>query len=181
MSRNKRAPVWDLPVRVLHWSLVAGIAAAWATSADTGDAHAFLGYAVAAIVLARLVLGAVGGRYARFAQFVRGPGPVLAYLRMVLAGRAPRYIGHNPLGGWMVVLLLAAIGAACVSGWIATTDAFWGYALPVRIHVAAAWLVVALAALHVGGVVATSLAHRENLVRAMITGTKEPAGPGDIG
>lgn len=180
MSRSDRLPVWNLALRALHWSLVAGIAASWITSSSTSGAHEIIGYAVAAVVAARVLLGLAGGRYARFSQFVRPPRATLAYLRQVLARRAPRYIGHNPLGGWMVLALLAAVALSCLSGWIATTDAFWGYALPVQLHVAAAWTVVGLAALHVAGVILTSLEQRENLVRAMLTGKKDQPRPGDI-
>lgn len=180
MSRSNRLPVWNLALRGLHWSLVAGIAASWITSSSTSGAHETVGYAVAAVVAARVLLGFAGDRYARFAQFVHPPRATLAYLRQVLARRAPRYIGHNPLGGWMVLVLLAAVAVTCLSGWIATTDAFWGYALPVQIHLAAAWSVVALAALHVAGVILTSLEQRENLVRAMLTGKKDQPRPGDI-
>jgi cytochrome b len=102
------------------------------------------------------------------------------YLREVLGARAPRYLGHNPLGGWMVLALLSTLVLVTATGWIATTDAFWGYAWPVRIHVAIAWLLVLLVVLHLGGVVLTSWQHRENLVAAMLTGEKARAQPGDV-
>ncbi|TFW29152.1 cytochrome b/b6 domain-containing protein [Massilia horti] len=180
MSKNKRRAVWDLPVRSLHWLLVAGIAGAWITSSEIGEAHEYFGYAVVAIVAMRFALGFAGTRYARFSQFVRSPKQTLRYLSDVRAGRAPRYLGHNPLGGWMVVTLLLSIALVTLTGWVATTDAFWGYAWPVRIHVAIAWMLVLLIALHVSGVVLTSWQHRENLVGAMITGMKDNAQPGDI-
>jgi cytochrome b len=169
-----------LPVRCLHWLLVASVAGAWFTSSQTGPAHEYAGYAAAAIVALRLAWGFIGSRYARFAQFVRPAGQTLRYLREVAGARAPRYLGHNPLGGWMVVALLLSLGLVTATGWIATTDAFWGYAWPVRIHVAVAWLLVLLIVLHVSGVVLTSLQHRENLVGAMFTGKKDTAQPGDI-
>jgi cytochrome b len=179
VSKNKQ-PVWDLLVRCLHWLLVASVAATWITSSQTGPAHEVLGYAVAAIVALRLAWGCWGSRYARFAQFVRPPGQALRYLRAVTGARAPRYLGHNPLGGWMVVALLLSLAFVTATGWIATTDAFWGYAWPVLIHVALAWLLVLLIGLHVAGVALTSWQHRENLVAAMFTGEKERAQPGDI-
>lgn len=180
MSKSKRLAVWDLAVRCLHWLLVASVAGAWITSSDTGPVHEYFGYAAAAIISVRIVLGFMGSRYARFSQFVRPPRPTLRYLRDVCAARAPRYIGHNPLGGWMVVILLSALALVSVTGWLATTDAFWGYAWPVRIHVVIAWTLVVLIALHVAGVVLTSWQHRENLVAAMVTGVKDDAQPGDI-
>ena len=166
-------------MRCLHWLLAGSIAAAWLTGSRIGPAHEYIGYAALAIVLARLAWGAAGNRYARFAQFVRPPAPTLRYLRAVLAGRAARHLGHNPLGGWMVVALLTCVGLLALSGWIATTDLLWGYAWPVRLHAALAWLLVALIALHLAGVLLTSWQHRENLVAAMITGDKAAPGAGD--
>jgi cytochrome b len=180
VSKNNRLVVWDLPVRCLHWMLVASVALAWATSSQTGVAHEYIGYAAATIVLTRLVWGFKGHRYARFAQFVRPPTPTLQYLREVAGARAARYLGHNPLGGWMVVALLACLVFITVTGWIATTDMFWGYAWPVRLHSAIAWLLVLLIILHVAGILLTSFQHRENLVAAMFTGKKDKPQPGDI-
>jgi cytochrome b len=176
--KNKQR-VWDAPVRVLHWLLAASIAAAWLTSDSTGRAHEYIGYAAAAVVLARLGWGRLGNRYARFSQFVRAPAALWQYLRAVLAGRAARHLGHNPLGGAMVVALLACVGGVAFSGWLTTTDLLWGYAWPVRVHQALAWLLVGLIVLHVAGVLLTSWQHRENLVAAMITGDKAAPGAGD--
>lgn len=180
MSKNKRVQVWSLPVRCLHWMLVAGVVAAWATSSRTGSAHEYIGYGVAAIVVLRIVMGLSGGRYARFSQFIRGPRQTLTYLMDVLRSRAPRHLGHNPLGGWMVMALLAILASVTLTGWIATTDEFWGYAWPVRLHVACAWTLVLLVVLHVSGVLITSRQHSEDLVAAMVTGSKDRPQPGDI-
>jgi cytochrome b len=180
VSKTNRQAIWDLPVRCLHWLLVASVAAAWVTSSQTGVAHEYIGYAAATIVLARLAWGFMGNRYARFAQFVRPPAPTLRYLRDVARARAARHIGHNPLGGWMVLALLACLACVSLTGWIATTDMYWGYAWPVRLHTASAWLLVGLVTLHVAGVVLTSLQHRENLVAAMFSGKKRKGEPGDI-
>ena len=166
-------------MRLLHWLLVASIGAAWLTSSSLGAAHERLGYGAGAIVLARLAWGFCGSRHARFAQFVRPVALTLHYLRAVVGGRAARHLGHNPLGGWMVVALLICVAVLVVSGWSTTTDLLWGYAWPVQLHVACAWLLVALIALHVCGVLLTSWQHRENLVAAMITGDKAAPGDGD--
>lgn len=166
-------------MRLLHWGLVASIVAAWVTRGQTDGWHAYFGYAAAAIVAARLVWGFAGNRYARFSHFVRGPAATLSYLRAVARGRAARHLGHNPLGGAMVVALLSCVGLLGVSGWALGTELLWGYAWPVRVHVALAWTLVGLVVLHVSGVVWTSLQHRENLVLAMFTGKKKPPVPGD--
>jgi cytochrome b len=95
-----------------------------------------------------------------------------------MRGSAPRYVGHNPLGGWMVIALLGSVLSTCISGWLFTTDMFWGDPSMHALHVVSAWSVLVLAALHVLGVLYTSHAHHENLLRAMIMGSK-PAPQGD--
>ena len=172
MKKNKLR-VWDAPVRVMHWLLVLSIAGAWITSGQTGAFHEYVGYVAAAIVAARLAWGFLGKGYARFGQFVRPAGATAGYLRSVLSGAAPRYLGHNPLGGWMVIALLACVGLVALTGWAATTDLLWGYAWPVLLHTILAWTLVGLIAMHIAGVVFTSWQHRENLVAAMITGDKD--------
>jgi cytochrome b len=172
LKRNKLA-VWDAPVRLLHWLLVVSLAAAWVTSSRIGEAHEYIGYLAAATVLTRFAWGFFGSPYARFSQFVLAARPTLAYLRQVLTGTAPRYLGHNPLGGWMVLALLACVAMLALTGWLATTDLLWGYAWPVRVHAGFGWLLLGLVALHIAGVLFTSWQHRENLVRAMFSGTKD--------
>lgn len=172
--------VWDAPVRLLHWGQVAVVALAWWSSDDTGPLHEYTGYAVIALLTARLAWGFGGSHYARFAQFVRTPGDTLAYARAALAGHAPRYIGHNPLGGWMVLALLANLGLLGLTGWLYTTDMFWGYGWLADLHQLLAWLLLALVVLHVGGMLWTSRQHRESLVRAMVTGNKTPPAGEDI-
>ena len=106
--------VWDLLVRIGHWSLVAGIATAWFIH---GKWHEWVGYAVLGIVVVRVLWGLVArgsSRYARFSQFVRPPARTLDYTRQILAHQEPRHLGHNPLGGWMIVALLLKIGRAHV-------------------------------------------------------------------
>ena len=169
--------VWDPFVRVAHWSLVASVVAAWFTKETL---HEWLGYAALGIVALRAAWGAIGPRYARFRQFVREPAATLAYARAVAARAEARYLGHNPLGGWMIVALLGTVALTCASGWLSITDRFWGVAWVQDTHTFLADALVALAALHVAGVVYTSLRHRENLPRAMVTGRKLPPRPGDV-
>ena len=173
-------PVWPRVVRVFHWSLVASFAAAWLTGDEWMSVHEWAGYAAAALVVFRLAYGIVGPRYARFSQFVRGPVAPLAYAEDVLFNRALRYIGHNPLGALMVLALLFAIAATSLSGWLMTTDAFWGVEWVEEVHEVCANGMLALVAAHVGGVVLSSYRHGENLVRSMITGRKAPPQPGDV-
>jgi cytochrome b len=172
--------VWDPLVRVLHWALVAAYAAAWATTVAFGGSHEAVGYAGLAIVAVRIAWGLVGPESARFASFVRSPRTTFAYLRRVVARSAPRHLGHNPLGAWMVVALCACmLGLAC-TGWLYRTDRFWGSEEVELAHSVLAWTSVVLVGLHVAGVVYTSLRHRENLVAAMWSGRKRAADGDDV-
>ncbi|MFN3279567.1 MAG: cytochrome b/b6 domain-containing protein [Paracoccus hibiscisoli] len=164
--------MWDGFVRLFHWSLVAMIAGTWLTAEGPKVLHERLGYVIAILIAARLVWGLIGPRHARFADFVRGPRPVLAYLRDLRAGRERRYLGHNPAGGAMIVALLLAVTGTALTGWLQTTDAFWGSSAMESIHETLATLILVLAGLHAAGVLVESLRHRENLVLSMLTGTK---------
>jgi cytochrome b len=172
--------VWDLLSRATHWLLVAGVAAAWLTRAGWGKWHEWIGYATLAFVALRVAWGWLGPRYAHFSQFVRSPSATLAYARQAVAGREPRHIGHNPLGGWMIVALLAATALAAGSGWLYVTDAYWGEERAENLHEALAITLLALVALHVIGVVTASIRHRENLVASMIHGRKRPPAADDV-
>jgi cytochrome b len=168
--------VWDPLVRAFHWALAASFAVAWLCSETWDSLHNAAGYAAGALVALRVVWGFLGPRYARFAQFVRSPDTVIAYLWAIKDGSERRYIGHNPVGGAMIVVLLVAMAATAVSGWLLTTDAFWGSA----VHSLLAHGVLALVVVHVAGVTVWSLRHHENLARAMVVGAKRAAGPGDV-
>jgi cytochrome b len=172
--------VWDPFVRAFHWALAASFAVAWLSSENWDRLHAGVGYAAGALVALRVVWGFVGPRYARFAQFVRSPNTVIAYLRALKDGSEPRYIGHNPAGGAMIVVLLVAMAATAVSGWLLTTDAFWGSRVLQLVHSALAHGLLALVVLHLIGVAIASLRHRENLPCAMVVGVKRAAEPGDL-
>jgi cytochrome b len=170
-ERPATVPVWDPVVRVFHWSLVASFAVAW-FSEDSGRLHETAGYVVLTLVAIRLVWGFVGTRHARFRDFVPSPATLTAYLRDMIALRAKRHLGHNPAGSVMIVLLLVMLVLTGGSGWLMTTDAFWGVEWVEELHEAAANLTLALVFLHLAGVLVSSLMHRENLVLAMITGRK---------
>lgn len=172
--------VWDTFVRVFHWSLAASFAVAWISGDDWKSLHIWAGYAAAALIAMRLVWGLAGTHYARFSQFVRPPLVVASYLRDVATGREARYLGHNPAGGTMIVALLVTLVGLCLSGWLLTTDAFWGSEAMEDIHETLANLALILVGLHVAGVVLASIRHHENLIRAMITGRKRAPDSGDV-
>jgi len=172
-------PVWDPVVRVLHWGVALGFAVAWLTAEQGERLHETAGFVAGALVLARVAWGFVGPRYARFAQFVRSPATVIAYLRAIAGGSERRFVGHNPAGGAMIVVLIAAMAATAASGWLLTVDAFWGSVTVQRVHTLLAYGLLLLVLVHLAGVALASLRHRENLVGAMVFGLKRAAGPDD--
>ncbi|MGX8010014.1 cytochrome b/b6 domain-containing protein [Mesorhizobium sp. ORM8.1] len=172
--------VWDWVVRSFHWALALSFVTAWFTSHSSEDIHHWAGYAAAVLVAMRLLWGVVGTPYARFSQFVRDPVTVLRYLWAILSGREARYIGHNPAGGAMVIVLIAAMASTALTGWLMTTDAYFGVSWVEAVHSLAAHGLLLLVFLHIGGVALASWRHRENLVRAMITGRKRKAASADI-
>ncbi len=210
MSAAERVKVWDPAVRAGHWLLVALFAAAYVTGeGDREDWHAYAGYGVLGVVAFRLLWGFVGTRYARFADFLRGPRETLAYLKSFAAGRPARYLGHNPAGGWMIVLLLAMLLLTVWTGLetygaqgkgplatglpaaavVAPAYADGGERVKVKrrrsakerfwkeLHEGLSNATLLLVLLHVAGAIAASAVHRENLIKAMFTGTKASPGP----
>ena len=174
--------VWDRFVRIFHWSLVITFAVAFLSGQerDLRSLHLWAGYTAASLVALRILWGIIGSHYARFGQFVHGPRTVLSYIKNVAIGREARYIGHNPLGGTMVVLLLVSILGVSLTGHLMTTDMYWGSELMEAAHEALANGMLLLVGLHIGGVVFESLRHHEGLVKSMFTGRKRPPAPGDV-
>lgn len=178
---NNRTLVWDLPTRVFHWVLAASFAGAFVTadSERLRDLHMLLGYTAAGLIAFRLLWGIVGTRYARFASFPLAPRAALDYLKSLLALSPRHYFGHNPAGSWAIVALLALIASTALTG--------WAYALEIGpewledLHEGLANATLALVIVHVVAVVASSLLHRENLVRAMVNGYKPGSGPAAAG
>jgi cytochrome b len=164
--------VWDPLVRVGHWALVASVTVAWLTQSGWDGWHEPAGYVALAIVGLRIVWGWTGSANARFASFVVSPAKGIAYAGQMLSGREPRYIGHNPLGGWMIVALLLVIALLGATGWLYTTDRFWGVEWVETLHSRLADVLVVLVCLHVLGVLYACYRHRENLIGAMIHGRK---------
>ena len=180
--------VWDRFVRFFHWSLVIAFALAyWSAKAGKHELHAWLGYFLVGLVLARLVWGVIGSSHARFSNFVHSPTIVLRYLKAIAANRPRRFLGHNPAGGIMVVALLVTLVCITFTGLtvLAVIDfdgplvdllkpmsdqqafAAWSF------HVYAVNIILGLVGLHLLGVLVASIQHKENLVHAMITGYKD--------
>jgi cytochrome b len=165
-------PVWDIVVRIFHWSLVVSFAVVWLTGEDAKQVHEVLGYGILGLIGIRLIWGFIGGKYARFSSFVTSPSTVIRYLKDMFAGKAKRYIGHNPAGGAMIIALLLTLLATGITGWLATTDAYWGVEWVEEVHEFAANFSIVLVVGHIAGVIFASRAHGENLVKAMISGRK---------
>ncbi len=182
----ERVRIWDPLVRVFHWTLAAGFATAFIVEDDLLTVHVWAGYLVLSLIALRLVWGVIGTRHARFSDFVRGPGHVIAYLKAALTLHAPRSLGHNPAGGARVVALLLSVTATGVSamalygaqefaGPLAGLATWVSDATAHRledVHKFFANLTLALVIAHLAGVLFSSLSHRENLIGAMITGNK---------
>lgn len=167
-----RVKVWDPMVRIGHWGLVISVTLAWLSRTGWGAWHERVGYATLAIVALRTVWGWIGPEHARFAEFVRGPSRTLAYAGQMTRRREPRYLGHNPLGGWMILVLLGTTALVGFTGWLYTTDRYWGIEWVEKLHRMLANGLLVLIALHVAGALYASHRHGENLIAAMIHGCK---------
>ncbi|MGB8818116.1 MAG: cytochrome b/b6 domain-containing protein [Rhizobiaceae bacterium] len=172
VARPALIPVWDPLVRVFHWSLVSIIA--YEFLAEAGDsAHRILGYVALGLIAFRLIWGVIGTRHARFADFVKSPFEIFAYVKSIIKGHPKRYIGHNPAGGAMVIALLVLVLGVGGTGWAMRTEALWGQAWIENLHIGIANFMILFIIAHVGGVIAASFQHKENLVRSMVTGKKD--------
>jgi cytochrome b len=164
--------VWDLWVRIGHWLLVFSIAAAWLTRHGGGALHEWLGYAALALVAIRIVWGFVGSTHARFRDFVFKPKTVIDYAKALPQRREAHYLGHNPLGGYMVIALLVTVVLTAVSGWLYTTDRFWGIEWVGNTHALLSDVLLVLIAVHIAGVIFASRREGQNLVASMFHGRK---------
>jgi cytochrome b len=180
--------VWDLPVRIFHWSLAAAFLAAFVTNrlgVTYFKYHVWAGYAVIVLVGFRLLWGFFGTRHALFRNFLRGPREILSYARGLSEG-GQHYAGHNPVGALMVLALLAGAGVQAITGLFANDEIInvgplYGYVTKdqslalTSVHSKLFYFLVAAIAAHVLAVVAHKVFRNENLVRAMFTGRKPAA------
>jgi cytochrome b len=185
MEQNE-VKVWDPMVRIFHWSLVLAFSIAYFTEDDLLTVHVWAGYVVLGLVVFRLIWGVVGTRYARFNNFVHRPAVVKGFLKDTLRSRAKRYLGHNPAGGAMIILMLIVLILTGLSGLaiygieegagplaMLAGSAEWIEDVAEETHEFLANFMVLLVAFHVIGVLVESLLHRENLAKAMVTGRKQ--------
>lgn len=168
--------VWDLPTRVFHWSLALSFFGAYvlAESERVRHLHVMFGYTVLALVAFRLVWGFLGTRYARFRSFAFGPRAVADHLQGLARRAVPEHVGHTPAGSWAIWLLLLLALLTALSGYLHFNE-IGGEAMEEVHEIAAnAWLLLVF--VHVAGVIVSSLAERQNLARAMVTGCKRLRG-----
>ena len=184
MEQPNTVAVWDPAVRVFHWTTAVLFFVAYFTE-DLLTPHVWAGYAVLVLVALRIVWGFVGPEHARFRDFTYPPSVVLANLKDILLAHPRRYLGHSPAGGAMVILLLAGLLATTVTGVMLygasqhagpLASAMQGISKRTlkEPHELLANITLGLAGLHIAGVIAASVMHRENLARAMLTGRKHP-------
>lgn len=172
-SASRKVLVWDAPVRVFHWLMVASFAGAYLTAESERWrlVHVTLGYTMAGLVGFRILWGLVGTRHARFSSFVRGPAAVARYVGAILRGQPEHHTGHNPAGALAIMALLGLALAITASGWAAFNDV--GGKWLEDGHEAAANLMLAVVGAHIAGALLSSWLHRENLIGAMIDGHKQ--------
>jgi len=164
--------VWDPFIRIFHWSLAISFLLEWLVAGSFKTFHMYLGYFIGFLVLLRVTWGFIGPKYAKFNNFIYSKEIIINYLKSILTGKSERYIGHNPLGGLNILILLILILSTGLTGWMQTQDIFWGNSLIQGLHSLTGNSIWFFVALHLLGVVFSSILHKENLVKAMITGKK---------
>lgn len=195
--------VWDIFVRLFHWTLVTLFVVSYVTGEEETIVHIYSGYVIVALLILRVIWGFMGTKHARFGDFVRKPTVVMQYARDLLAGRAKRYLGHNPLGGAMVLAMIAALSLTTLSGLklYAVEEGKGPFAGTANlsifkpahadhddesehdeeeaegfweeVHEFGVNLMLLLIGLHLAGVAYSSRAHNESLVKAMVSGYKK--------
>ena len=183
-AQTPTVKVWDPLIRVFHWSLVFFFVLAFISGDDWEAIHVQAGYAVLLLIAFRLLWGLVGTRNARFMTFVKSPSVTLAYLKSILSFKVPHYLGHNPLGAAMVVVLLLSIALVSFSGMVliagegsgplaGTFLSSWSGDWMEEIHEFFTNFTLLMVVIHVSGVIISSLLEGENLAKAMMTGRKK--------
>jgi cytochrome b len=182
--------VWDVPTRLFHWLLVIFVIFSYVTGNIGGNAmqyHEWSGFTILALLLFRLVWGFVGSRESRFMTFVRGPSAVVRYATTLLRNDSTHYLGHNPLGGWSIIVLLFTLLVQAGTGLFANDDIVtegplfdWvGRATSdwlTRVHKLNQQVIIVLVCVHVLAVLFYFFYKRDNLVKPMIIGVKQWSG-----
>lgn len=166
-------PVWDLFVRLFHWTLVTCVVVNYFVLSDGKTLHQWVGYLAAALVVARIVWGFIGSRYARFSNFFPTPARLGRHIRQLKAGSPEMHWGHNPLGALMILALISLVLGLGVTGWMQTLDAWWGDERLQDLHELLGNVLIGFATLHALSAIVMGRLERTRLIRAMFTGIKE--------
>jgi cytochrome b len=191
MELTSLIKVWDLPLRIFHWLLVTGFFVAYLTEDELLTVHVWAGYLVLGLLVFRLIWGFAGNQYARFSSFLCSPAQSYAYIKDTLRLKAKRYLGHNPAGAAMIVLLIVSLFMTVISGLIvyaanqnlgplagmvgSSDEKLWE-----DVHEVAANFSLLLVIMHVIGVAFESALHGENLAKAMWNGYKRSDQANDV-
>lgn len=181
--------IWDLPVRLVHWAMFVLVIVSWITAENHWPAaHRLAGYSVLSLLLFRFYWGWRGSTTARFSHFVRGPRAVGRYVRLLFTGDAGNRVGHNPIGGWSVLILLSllllqsTLGLLSVeeygieSGPLATHVSFETGRKIAGLHAVVFDILVFFIGVHIAAVLLHLLVKRDNLIGPMLSGMKQEAG-----
>jgi cytochrome b len=183
-AARRAVTVWDLPLRLFHWALLLLFVIAYETGSRPQDysVHEAAGLALFGLLIFRLIWGFIGNRAARFSGFLNGPRAVAAHIQELRQGHAAPAAGHNPLGGWAVMVMLVLLLVESVSGLFSSTFDYSGPLAPLvsddwadrmaTIHALNLDLLLAMIGLHLIGIAVTSIMERTNLVASMIHGRK---------
>ncbi len=185
-TSEKEVSVWDPLVRIFHWVLVGAFFTAYITEEDFLTIHSWAGYIILGLLLVRIIWGVIGSKHARFTDFVFSPKNIIQFLKDTFSLKAKRYLGHNPAGGAMVILLMVSLVITTSSGliifgieeaqgplapWLSGVSHFWGDLFE-ELHEFFANLTLFLVFIHVAGVLIESLINGENLIASMFSGKK---------
>ncbi|MDH5368821.1 MAG: cytochrome b/b6 domain-containing protein [Gammaproteobacteria bacterium] len=187
MSNNTdTVKVWDPFVRIFHWTLVLSFFISYITEEDFLTIHTFAGYTILTLIILRVIWGLIGTRHARFSDFTYSSQTIKEFIKDTLYLRAKRYLGHNPAGGAMIILMLISLSVTTLTGiavygieeqagplsmFYTQKDSLWGDIFE-EIHEFFANFTLLLVFIHVAGVIVESIIHKENLVKSMIDGKK---------
>jgi cytochrome b len=186
MTESPEIKVWDPLIRFFHWALVSAFIIAYITEEDFLTIHSWAGYLILSLLCIRFLWGFIGTRYARFSDFAYSPTNIIQFLKDTLRLSAKRYLGHNPAGGAMILLMIISLIITGITGiavygaeeqagpmasWFTQNVHFWEEAFE-ELHEFFANFTLLLVFVHVAGVILESLIHKENLVKSMITGLK---------
>ncbi|MFV2060018.1 MAG: cytochrome b/b6 domain-containing protein [Gammaproteobacteria bacterium] len=178
--------VWDIAVRLFHWSLVISFLSCFLTE-DSSRLHIYSGYFIIVLILCRIIWGFIGSKYARFSDFIVKPKVAIDYLHDIRKNTNARFLGHNPAGAAMIVVLIVAVISTCITGvllygiddhagplaFLFSGEHEYLENLVEEVHELFSNFTVALIVIHISGVIIAGKQHNENLVKSMINGYKK--------